>query len=405
MIKKIPAAAIRIGMYVVDTGLDWAEHPYLYAEEGEITSKDQTTHLLDEGYLDAFIDTDRGSYTWNISTNKRPEEQVRDGVIGDEHGRYKPAVPMAVEIHRAKAVYDESLAFAKDFMTSAAKDGKVDYDAAEGLVEEMLNSVTRNHDALISLTKLKSFDEYTFTHCINVSVLSTAFGNYLGLSPQDLRDLGAAALFHDVGKSLIPPDILNKPGKLTDQEFTVMQKHPQRSYRLLREKKGIPKRILRGIAEHHEKFNGNGYPRRIAGDDIHPFARIIAVADVYDALTSRRVYKPPMMPSKALTILYGMRGKDFYPGKAESFIKFLGIYPVGSMVRLSSKECGIVTGSNPDAPLRPSVLIAFGPDMKPISKRQLDLSEQNGNTPLEITECLDHEPFGVNPGDYLQQAQ
>lgn len=405
MIKKLPAAALRPGMFVVDTGLDWTEHPYLYAEEGEIASDKQTMLLLEEGYEAAFVDTDRGSFAWNLPKGQRPEQQVRDGVMGETSLRYKPEIPMAVEFHRAKAVYDESLAFAKDFMTSAAKDGKVDYEAATGLVEEMLDSVTRNYDALISLTKLKTFDEYTFTHCINVSVLSTAFGNYLGLSHEDLRDLGAAALFHDVGKSLVPPEILNKPGKLTDQEFLIMQKHPERSYRLLREKKGIPKRVLRGIAEHHEKFNGAGYPRHLAGEDIHPFARIISVADVYDALTSRRVYKPPMMPSKALTILYGMRGKDFHPGKAETFIKFLGIYPVGSLVRLSSKEHAIVTGSNPLAPLKPSVLVAFDASMKPLPQRQIDLFELPATDPLEITECLDHAQFNVNPGDYLQLAQ
>jgi len=404
MIRKIPTASLRTGMYVVDTGLDWTEHPYLYAEEGVIGSEDQLTALISDGYEQAFVDTDRGTYAWDLTTGKRPEQEVRDGVIGQTSGWAKPEVPLSREIHRAKAVYSESLAFAKDFMTSA-KDGKVDYEAAGELVQGMLSSVTRNHDALISLTKLKSFDEYTFTHCINVSVLATAFGNYLGLSHHDLNDLGAAALFHDVGKSLVPAKILNKPGKLTDQEFLIMKKHPERSYFLLREKKGIPKRVLRGIAEHHEKYNGAGYPRGLAGDDIHPFARIIAVADVYDALTSRRVYKPPMMPSKALTILYGMRGKDFHPGKAETFIKFLGIYPVGSLVRLSDGRHGVVVGSNPDAPLSPTVIIAFDAAMQPIAREQLDLAAQSGKDRLEIADCIDHEPFGVNPADYLVLAE
>lgn len=404
MIKKIPTAALRPGMYVVDTGLDWTEHPYLFAEEGELTGPERIAALQQEGYEQAFVDTAKGSFAWDISTDKSNEQQVRDGVIGEKTGQRKPEVPLAEEISKAKAVYDETLAFARDFMTSA-REGKVDYEASGPMVQEMLDSVTRNPDALISLTKLKSFDEYTFTHCINVSVLATAFGNYLGLSPKDLHDLSTAALFHDVGKSLIPPDVLNKPGKLTDDEFKVMKKHPERSYMLLREKLGIPKRVLRGIAEHHEKFNGAGYPRKLAGDKIHPFARIIAVADVYDALTSRRVYKPPMMPSKALTILYGMRGKDFHPGKAETFIKFLGIYPVGSMVRLKSGEHAIVVASNPDAPLNPTILIAFDSHVKPITRQRIDLARQNGSARIEIEQSVDHEPFGVDPVQYLEVPQ
>lgn len=404
MIKKLPTSALRPGMYVVDTGLDWTEHPYLYAEEGELADVAPIDALRQEGYEQVFVDTDKGSFVWDFISGKTPEQEVRDGVVGARTGRRKPAVPMDEEISRAKEVYDESLAFARDFMTNA-REGKVDYESSGPMVREMLDSVTRNPDALVSLTKLKSFDEYTFTHCINVSVLAAAFGSYLGLSAEDLHDLSTAALFHDVGKSLIPPKILNKPGKLTDEEFMVMKKHPERSYLLLREKKGIPKRVLRAVAEHHEKFNGAGYPRRLAGDRIHLFARIIAVADVYDALTSRRVYKAPMMPSRALTILYGMRGKDFHPGKAESFIKFLGIYPVGSMVRLDTGEHAIVVASNPDEPLNPTVLVAFDADLAPMAHRRVDLAEQDGEDRLQIEESVDHEPLGVDPAQFLETPQ
>lgn len=401
MIRKLSVANLLPGMFVVDTGLDWTEYPYLFADEGELTSADAIEAIAKEGFLDAFVDTERGSYTWPDAPKQSTAQRIRDTVVKQTHGETSTAVPIAEEIEQAREVYDESLHFARDFMTEAGKTGTVDYEASASLVEDVLNSVARNHDALISLTKLRSFDEYTFTHCINVAVLATAFGRHLGLQPDDLRHLGTAALFHDVGKARIPSNILNKPGKLTDQEFEVMRKHPQRSYLLLHKKKNIPKRVLRGIVEHHEKYNGHGYPRKLDSQAIHPFARIIAVADVYDALTSRRVYKAPMMPSKALTILYGMRGKDFHPGHAEQFIKFMGIYPVGSMVRLSNGDYAIVTASNQDAPLRPTITIAFDKDMNPAKPHTLNLATQSNNTALAIDDCVDHEPLGVDPALWL----
>ena len=399
MIRKVAIADLRPGMFVVDTGLDWTEHPYLFADEGELASPEAIADVAREGYEHAFVDTDRGSYAWPDDSDKSTARRIRDDVVEQAPHRLRSSAPLAEEMGRARAVYDESITFARGFMAEAAKTGNVDYDASADLVKEVLDSVTRNHDALISLTKLRSFDEYTFTHCINVAVLATAFGRFMGLPPEDLRDLGAAGLFHDVGKARIPPDILNKPGKLSDEEFEVMRKHPQRSYLLLREKKNIPQRILRGIVEHHEKYNGYGYPRKLEAEAIHPFARIIAVADVYDALTSRRVYKPPMMPSKALTILYGMRGKDFHPGHVEQFIKFMGIYPVGSLVRMTDGRHAIVTASNPDAPLRPTVTIAFTPDLAPLPPHTVDLATHPA--PLTIDDCVDHEPLGIDPAEIL----
>lgn len=404
MIRKLPVPGLRPGMYVVDTGLSWMDNPYLFAEEGELDD-DSIAQLLGDGYKEAFVDTGQGSYAWNLSNTDSDEQQVRDGIAGQKQGRRRERQPLGQEVEKAKQLYDDSLHLARDFMTGVAHGEEVDYGRAQEFVEDVIGSVTRNPDAIVSLTKLRSFDEYTYTHCVNVSVLATAFGDFMGLGERDLKDLGTAALFHDLGKALVPQDVLNKPGKLTDEEFGQMKQHPVHSFKVLRTRKGVPGAVLRGIVEHHEKFNAKGYPRSLGGEDIHPYARIIAVADVYDALSSRRVYKPPMSPNKALTIIYGMRGQDFHPGHAERFIKFMGIFPVGSLVRLSTGEHGVVTGSNPDAPLKPTVTIAFDAGMRPKARVTVDLA---AGTPavkdLKIEECLDHEAVGVDPSAILAEV-
>ncbi|MFW5792208.1 MAG: HD-GYP domain-containing protein [Desulfohalobiaceae bacterium] len=225
----------------------------------------------------------------------------------------------------AQALYRDSVSFAREFIKSIQAGEDFDYDQSSTLVEEMISSLSRNADALISLSKLRQYDEYTYTHSINVAVFSMAYARYLD-RPQDyIHALGMAALFHDLGKYLVPGEILNKPGKLSEQEFRVMKRHPLESFQLLREK-DVSEEILRGVVEHHERFNGNGYPQGLKGEQQHPFARIIAVADVYDALTSERIYKKAMLPGKALSLMYGLREKDFHPGMVERFIKCLGIY-------------------------------------------------------------------------------
>ena len=404
MIKKIPTPALRPGMFVVDTGLSWMDNPYLFATQGEVDAN-AIESLRKEGYKEVFVDTGKGHYDWHLTTDKSDEQQVRDGVAHSGNGRRRERAPLAEEVEKAKILYDDSLNLAREFMTGVAKDGEVDYQRSQAFVEEVIGSVTRNPDAMVSLTKLRSFDEYTYTHCVNVSVLATAFGDFMGLGETELRDLGMAALFHDLGKALVSQEILNKPGKLTEEEFNEMKQHPVRSFKILRDRGNVPKAILRGIVEHHEKFNAKGYPRSLGGDDIHPFARIISVTDVYDALSSRRVYKPPMSPNKALTIIYGMRGQDFHPGHAERFIKFMGIFPVGSLVRLSTGEHAVVTGSNPDSPLRPTITIAFDSAMKPKARVTIDLAvKAQGTAEIKIEECLDHEAVGVDPAAILAEA-
>jgi len=263
--------------------------------------------------------------------------------------------------------------------------------------------VLRNRDALTSLGKLRCRDEYTYTHCVNVSVLAMAFGDYLGLPQGELMGLGQAGLLHDLGKARIAESILNKPGRLTDEEFEAIRKHPLEGYFLVKEHQ-LGVKLIRGMLEHHEKYDGRGYPRGLSGEQIHPYARIIALADVFDALTSQRAYKKAMTTNQAMTLMFGMRGKDFFPSLVDSFIKSLGIYPVGSMVRLNTGEIGFVTISNPEQPLFPTVKICFDASFRSRMTVEADLSvagPSNGGSRITIAECLDPRDFKIDPLRYI----
>lgn len=321
MLKKIAVADVRPGMYVVDMGLSWLENPYLYTQEGLLQSERDIAGIRAEGYLEVFIDTRRSLIeedTAGLTDEELISGEVQRTLAAEE--ALAPLIPLSEEMGEAREVYAQSVSFARDAMESMRKSGVVDVAASEPLVEDVLASVTRNANALVGLTKLRASDEYTYAHCINVSVLSVVFGRHLGFGELTLRRLGMAGLFHDLGKSLVPEGILNSPRKLSPQEFDVMRQHPQLGYDQVCNANNIPEEVCLGMLEHHEKYNGLGYPRGLAGENISVIGRILAVADVYDALTSRRVYKEAMLPHKALGLMYGMRGQDFFPGMVERFI-------------------------------------------------------------------------------------
>ncbi len=403
MLKKIAIQDLRPGMYVVNSGLSWIEYPYLYMREGVVATEDAVRAIAAEGFTEAVIDTDLCVGLDMASVESEADISHRISALA-EYIPPGPTVALSEELKRAVALYSDSVKQARSIMDDVRMGRALDVDASSPVVEEIIGSVTRNCDALTGLSKLRSFDEYTFTHCVNVAVLAVVFGRFLGKTEDDLRVLGMAGLFHDVGKQLVPQDVLNKPGKLTEAEFVQMKQHPSLGYNHLKKQAGaeggeVNPVVLAGVLEHHEKYNGTGYPGGLAGDTISEAGRILAVADVYDALTSQRVYKAPMLPHKALGLMYSMRGKEFHPGYVERFIKCLGIYPVGTTVLLNSGHVGVVYGSNPRIPLQPQVLVAAG-SLGAILPRRVDLAE---HPQLRVSSVADPARYGMNPEQLLER--
>ncbi|MGM0508336.1 MAG: HD-GYP domain-containing protein [Fusobacteriota bacterium] len=239
--------------------------------------------------------------------------------------------------------------------------------AVGGIISDMMG----NEDAVINLLDIKKFDDYTYTHSVNVATISLMIGKELEISKDQLFKLGEGALLHDLGKIKVEEEILKKPGRLTEDEFEIIKKHPVYTYQILKEKKNIAE-ISKYIAlQHHEKFDGMGYPLGLKSEKINYFAKIVAIADVYDALTSRRPYKDPMTPYKAMKIIIEGSGTHFDPELLEKVVRILSIYPPGTHVLLNTNEKAVVKKVNKKNKMGPIVGI-IGEGLK---TREVDLSK------------------------------
>lgn len=395
MFHKLSVDALRSGMYIVDTDISWLQHPFLYAKEG-LLSPESIADIREQGYLEAFIDLTRcrpGSLPPELSTISITDSAP----LPQEYTPSQPRVPLAEEMLAARSIYKSCLGQARELMDNMRK-GILDMPSAEPVVDSILESLDRNADALVGLCKLRQTDDYTYTHCVNVSVLSVMFARGLGLSGPSLHAIGMGGLFHDLGKSLIPLRILNAPRKLSDSEFDIMRRHPGLGHEQLEHVGNVPKEVLQVILEHHEKYNGEGYPHGLSGDAISFAGRVASIVDVFDALSSRRVYKEPMPLSKCLSIMYSMRGKEFHPGMVEHFIRLLGVFPVGSVVELEGGTRAVVSGSNPAFPLRPKIIVVCDANSRPLCRKEFDLTENNSPG---ILRSLTAKDIGVDPAIVL----
>ncbi len=244
-------------------------------------------------------------------------------------------------------------------------DVKQTQEVSEKLVEEVLQAP----DAIMNLMDIKSFDDYTFTHNINVATICLLIGQALGLSKEDMNDLGVGGMLHDVGKLKIPLSILNKDGKLTDQEFAEMKSHPTYGYEILSKSRGISERARMIALQHHEKFQGGGYPKRLKGNEISLFARICAVADVYDALTTDRPYRVAMSPYEAMKILNAGIDNHFDPKILTAFIRKFSLYPAGSLVALNDGSYALVLKNNSASVIRPVIKIVMDSSGRRLKER------------------------------------
>ena len=283
------------------------------------------------------------------------------------------------------------------------------------LMQSIFNHIVDDESFLIGLTNLKNYDEYTLNHSINVCVLSLALGRRLGLSRSELVELGIAAFFHDLGKLETPLDILNKPASLSEEERQVMERHPhQGAEKLVRLKefRHLPIRAIHVALEHHIREDLTGYPTRLRKDDVNLFSKIVKVVDYFDALTTKRVYrKQAFTRTEALGLMLEHSGTEFNPVILKAFINLMGVYPIGTLVALSTGEVGIVSDVNPDTKfiLRPKVKLIADGGGNLVDGDTVDLSERDPDTrrfPRTIVKVLNPEDYGIQISDYfLAQAQ
>jgi len=376
MLKRIAPDQLRLGMYIQEIPGPWMSHPFWRGSFKLEKTGDLET--LQRGNIDQIVICTLKGY--DIAELPAPIATIAPA----QDNKPVPAkinVQVSAEQERTTAARVLSSS-KKAIMTmfNETRMGKaVDINQAMPLVQEITASVKRNSGALISLARLKNADDYTYMHSVAVCALMIALGHKLGLNAEETRQAGLAGLLHDIGKMAVPQDILNKPGKLTEDEFISVKKHTQAGHDILRSVQGISEAALDVSLHHHEKIDGSGYPFNLKGGEISLFAKMGAVCDVYDAITSNRPYKVGWEPSHSIKRMAVNNG-HFDEMILEAFIKSVGIFPTGSCVLMLSGKVGIVVDQHPTSLLTPKVKVFFSTRaMSMIPIETIDLAAARNN--------------------------
>lgn len=363
---RVQTKDLKVGMFVHDVGRRWIGHPWPRKSK-LITSENDIKQLKRYGIREVTVDLNR---------NRRPRTEAVEEIQEDGHETIEelPAVenepvelfeeppeliPIEDEIPRAREVYFTALETAREFTIAARAGRQVNVAKVRENIEELIDSAFRNRDAALALLKLKFYDEYIFTHSLNVAVLAIGMGFHMNLTRADILNLGMGAMLHDLGKTGVPLAILNKKGRLTDEEYNTIKGHPLIGARLLEKHQEVPPQTIDLTRHHHERIDGSGYPDGLSGDELNSMLTITSLSDVYDALSSDRIYHKGLLPHEALKTIFALRDKQFNRLWIERFVQCLGIYPAGTLIQLNSGEIGVVSSINRSMLLRPVIRPIF----------------------------------------------
>lgn len=401
MIKRIPLSALQVGMYIADLNNDWIPHN-TQRRRGIVRSEDTLAKIHKLGVTHLYIDTEKGK----DSSEGEPVEVVdrSNETLLQKAGELPPAgnprtdrddeIPVAIRIHQE----------AQDLVGTLLQDVKlgkaIDLTPIHELADNLQGSVFRNQNAMACLGRIRDKDNYLLQHSVNLSVLMSIFGKSMGHSDDVLHQTVVGALLHDIGKVLTPDDILHKPGRLTPEEFEVMKLHALHSHQILASTEGIGELTIITAAQHHERMDGSGYPVGLKGDAISIYGRMVAIADVYDAITSNRVYHKGMTPTQGLKKLLEWSGDHLDPKLVRLFIRCIGIYPVGSLVLLESGRLGVVVAGNEEDQRLPVLRVIYHTRFRmPIPVETLDLAKPGVQD--RIKHAVDPETYKLNIAPFL----
>jgi putative nucleotidyltransferase with HDIG domain len=396
MLKCIAVADVRVGMYIHEFCGSWMDHPFWKARFLLATEKD-LQRVTASSICELWIDVSKGLDVAVGTVSVSAEEVAAQTDAKLMAILQEPAailnVSMDDELHRAVKLCANAKAAVISMFSDARMGQALKFEEACELVESIYDSVMRHPSALISLARLKNADEYTYMHSVAVCALMIALARNLGLTDAQVREAGLAGLLHDIGKMAIPNEVLNKPGILTDSEFATVRDHPEAGSRMLIESKQVSALVLDVCLHHHEKIDGTGYPHKLAGEQISLYARMGAVCDVYDAITSNRPYRKGWDPAESIRKMAEWKG-HFDPIVFQTFVKTVGIYPVGSLVRLESGRIGVVMEQQATSLLAPRVKVFFSAKSKtPIEQEVLDLSKLVGRDKIVARESAEEWGF------------
>ncbi|MAZ87036.1 MAG: metal-dependent phosphohydrolase [Cellvibrionaceae bacterium] len=363
--KKIAVDELQIGMYVSELDRDWLGTPFLM--QGFTIQTREDIYTVQEHCSYVWIDEVKQTY---VPAEERAVDEAKK-----RKKNYINKVSASDEHRQALGVFREARRITKSLLDEARLGASVNTEAAKSTVNECVQSILRNPDALTWMSKMRNEDEYTAEHCLNVCILAISFGRHLGYEEEALQHIGLCGLLHDVGKMKIPPEILNKPDRLTDKEFKMIKAHTVHGRNLLMTAPGSYHGVVDVAYSHHERLDGNGYPRGLKASGISEFSRIVAIADAYDAMTAKRVYEDARSSTDALKEIFDNRGTQFDERLAEQFLEMVGLYPPGSIVEMTNGCVGIVLTTNHKYRHLPKVLVVRNTVKRPVKEKVLNLAD------------------------------
>lgn len=394
MIKKITIDQLIPGMFVHQ--ILEQKGTLTVKSQGRVISNDVVNVLKKQGVKTLAIDTEKAFDPSNNSTSPTGNSKPNNSNKAEKAKK----VSLENELTRASKLHEQGKAIQKLLLASVQKETPFDASIPKAFSSKLVESVDRNPDALLCLTKIREKDDYLLEHSLNVAILLANFGKFLGMSEEEVQDLSYAGFLHDLGKIKIPDEILHKPGRLTDSEMDIMKGHVKHGVDYLKET-DIAQPLIQAISEHHERLDGLGYPAGTKGDDISKAGRMLAIADMYDALTADRVYKAGMSSQKAFSILMNDAPTRLDKSLVQQFIKCLGVYPVGSLVLLSNERLAMVLEQK-GSPLTPLVKVFYSVrNSHYLTPKDIDLSIDKT---VSITKAVIASDYKIDVNAFFERS-
>ncbi len=404
MIKKIKVEQLKPGMFVHNINCSWLDHPFLKSNV-MLNSDKMIRKIIDIGIREVHIDTHRGLDIDEVQAVEELQQDISSELMEVAEGEREVfnRISLQEELEQAKEIKREAKQLIKNIMEDLRYGKQLELERADNLIEKMINSIFRNSDALLGISRIKKVDEYTFMHSVSVCALMISYCRQLSFDPEVIRKVGIGALLHDIGKVRTPLDILNKNTPLSAGESEIIKKHVEHGCNILSQTSGITQTSMLVVAEHHERYDGTGYPKGLKGEEISIFGQMAGIADVYDALTSDRPYRKRLEPSEALKRILNWDKFNFNEEMVHQFIRCVGIYPIGSLVRLESGLLGVVIEQGTKDLLHPVVQVVYDPKRRGLIEPYIiNLSELKVKHEDSIICHESPEKWDINPHGFLE---
>ncbi|NQZ25111.1 MAG: HD-GYP domain-containing protein [Colwellia sp.] len=388
--QKITVNQLEPGMYVLSVRIKGKS--VNVKSEGYISSKENIKKLIKAGITHLTVDPSRQKKVEKID---KILPEIKDKITPTKAKKSTNGISLDQEMTKASKLYDDAKSLQHKILNSLTEHKTINVLEAKESTDAIVDSIFRNQDALACMTRLRIKDEYLVEHSLNVSILMTLFAKHLAFDREIIEKLALGAFLHDIGKVLVPPEILHKPGKLTPQEYEVMKSHVDLGLEVLKENPDLPELVIEIVQQHHERLDGKGYPKQLTKQQISQVGRMIAIVDSYDAMTADRVYKVGMHPIKAFKILMKDAPDSYDNTLVEQFVNCLGIYPIGTLVKLTSGKLGLISRLNKNQPLLPFVRVFYNTRLnQAIAMEELDLSQTKHKDQIDC--CIKPGEFNIN---------